>query len=422
MMFKSDEKGRARLALRLSFVAAILISAFALAACGSSSSSSSESTSSEATQSEESSGSGSSESSEAGSGGSPETSAYAEGVPTLKELYEGTEEAPPTSGPKAAPGKEVIVISCGNESPGCAVPSEEFVEAAEALGWKAKILDAKLNINNGNSNAIRTAIAAHPDAIVPFAINCVEGKSAFEEAKSAGIPLVEDSAIDCGTGSEKLWTVEESFNKDFKSTGEFYEKFGEDQAAYLVDKTEGKAKVLATEFAGPFGKSMNIGSTAIFKKCAECEVLENLSFEGAEQAPGGPLSQRFTTSLTKYPEANAALLAFDSVATFSGASKAIVDAGRANSMVVVAGEGFAESKQLIAEEAGLNAEGAAYDSARAQWGVADNLNRYFNGEPVVPQGVGLTVVDKEHNLEPVNKNYETKIDYKKAYEKIWTGK
>ena len=40
------------------------------------------------------------------------------GIRTLDELYKGTEEQPPASGPKAAPGKFVVWVSCGQITPG----------------------------------------------------------------------------------------------------------------------------------------------------------------------------------------------------------------------------------------------------------------------------------------------------------------
>jgi ribose transport system substrate-binding protein len=421
-MQRSNREGRWRgLSCLLLLVVGLILSGHLLAACGGSSSSS-ESTSSETTETAE---AGEKRELEGTEGSDPETTVYAEGVPTLKELYEGSNEPAPTTGPAAASSKNVAFITCSTQPVGCAYPAESFVEAAKVLGWKARIYDGKLNVNNGYATAFHAAIASNPDAIVMFGIACEEVKTSLEEAKKANIPVVESITEDC-SGSEpngpKLYSVENQFNQDALSAAEFYERFGENQAAYVVDKTEGKAKVILTEWVGSQGRRVGTGWKTVFEKCAECEILENVEWEAAEQAPNGPLEQRFKTALTKFPEANAAIIAYDSMATFGGLAKAIVDAGRQSDMLVVSGEGFAETLQLMEEGKGISAEGGAWDNKWAGWELADELNRYFNGEPSVPQGLGLDVIDLEHNLPPEGKTYEADIDYVKAYEEIGSGK
>ena len=53
----------------------------------------------------------------------------------------------------------------------------------------------------------------------------------------------------------------------------------------------------------------------------------------------------------------------------------------------------------------------------------DPLNRVFAGDDPASfpnQGTGWQFVDKDHNL-PSGKDAEPPIDYKAAYEKIWSG-
>jgi ribose transport system substrate-binding protein len=425
-MGSSSESGKARLIPRILVLAGLAACVVLLAACGSSSSSSSSSTSTNESAEETETAEGTETTAADEGGGSKLTTVYAEGVPTLEELYEEIpSEGPPKSGPKAATGKEVIWVSCGQEAPGCAHPAESFLEAAKAIGWKAKIVDGHLDANNGYATAIRTAIAAQPDAIVTHGINCNEAKTSFEEAKAAGIPLVEASNIDCSDpriGGEKLITIGEQFNKEAKDTAAFYTKQGEHQAAYAIDATEGKAKVILVEFEGLFGKNIGEGQRTVLEKCSECEILETIGFQASEEGPNQQAYQKFNTALIKYPEANAAIFAFDSNVTYTGLSKAVVDAGRAEDMTVVGGEGFSEAVELVREGKGDTAEGGAWDNSWASWGIADEINRYFNGEPSAPEGIGLTAIDKDHNMPPKGQDYATKVDYKKAYEEIWNGK
>jgi len=65
----------------------------------------------------------------------------ASGVPAavtslLQSAYKGTFKAPPASGPKAAKGKNVWVISCGQVAASCAEIAGAAMQAGKALGWK----------------------------------------------------------------------------------------------------------------------------------------------------------------------------------------------------------------------------------------------------------------------------------------------
>jgi ribose transport system substrate-binding protein len=425
-MHPTKTEGRMRPSLLLLAVAGLILSGLLFAACGSSSSSSSSGSTTEEATTEEGSGGEAETTTDEGeaSGGGQETTVYAKGVPTLEELYKSTNEEPPTTGPAAAKGKNVAWFTCSMEAVGCKVPTETFLEAAKVLGWNVHVFDGRLNVNNGYATALRQAIASNPDAIVEMGVGCSETTTPLEEAKAAGIPVVETQNIDCNdpeVGGKKLLTVENQFNKHALSAAELYERFGENQAAYVVDKTEGKAKVILTPWVGTAGQRIATGWKAVFDKCTECEIVEEVEWEASEQSPGGPLEQRFRTALTKSPEANAVIMPFDSMAAFGGLAKSIVDAGRQEEMVVVAGEGFAETLELIREGKGLTAEGGAYDNGWFGWEIADELNRYFNGQPSVPEGLGLAVIDKGNNMPPKGNNYESGVEYAKAYEEIWAG-
>ena len=52
------------------------------------------------------------------------------------------------------------------------------------------------------------------------------------------------------------------------------------------------------------------------------------------------------------------------------------------------------------------------------WGTADMINRYFNKAPNVPEGIGVRLVDRDHDL-PDSGDYVTPIDYEGAYKKVW---
>lgn len=348
--------------------------------------------------------------------------AYAEGVPTLDELYKSTEGSPPASGPKIQPGKNIIVVSCGQTAQGCSGPANEIGAVAELVGWNHKIIDGALNTNGGWAAGVRQAIAAKPDAIV-VGMGCADVKQPLLEAKAAGIPVVGMYSLDCsdpkndGGPSQSLFT-EVQYTDEASSTGQFWKEWGRIQAAYVVNATGGAAKVLRSNYETVQGAYLKEGQDEVLAKCPSCDVVGEVGWNAADSNAGGPLEQKFRTLLVQHPEANAAMLNWDAIATSSGLSKAIKDSGRADSMVAVAGFGYTAALQLIESKGGLTAD-LGNDGKWAAWGAVDTLNRLFHGEPAVPQGVGFRLIDKDHNMPPAGQDYSSPVDYRDVYLASW---
>ncbi|WP_166459527.1 sugar ABC transporter substrate-binding protein [Amycolatopsis pithecellobii] len=345
-------------------------------------------------------------------------------MPSLAELYKSTETSPPATGPKIQPGKNIIFVSCGQSAQGCSGPANEMANAAKVVGWNYKIIDGANNVNNGWAAGLRQAIAAKPDAIVIHGMGCGDVKQPLLEAKAAGIPVVGLESVDCtdpkndGGPSESLFTGVK-FSDSATTTGAFFKEFGRLQAAYVIDATEGKAKIVRTTYDPLLGAYQKEGQDEVFAKCPGCKVVGEVNWSAADSNAGGPLVQKFRTLLVQHPDANAAIMNWDALATSSGLSKAIKDAGYANSMIGVAGEGYAAALQLIRENGGLTAEPAAIDAKWLGWAGVDTLNRVLHGEQPVPEGVGFRLVDKDHNMMPDGQDYQTPVDYRGVYKKSW---
>jgi len=405
-----------------------LVLALGLAACGSSSSSSntSGSTGEETTATTEG-GEATTASAEGGETPFPNVEpekVYAPGIPSLEDLRtKGSESEPPTSGPPAKKNVSAVFVSCGLESPGCRVLAEEGKSAAEALGWNYKIIDGK-NSTQGWIAGVRAAIAEKPDVIITNGMACPEVVEALKEAKEAGIPTLGLWGTPCNEplygeeSAEPGFTIPMLYNKEFETTEKYYYAWGAIEAQYMVDATEGKGKMILAPYAPAYGKSMLEAWETELGKCAACEILDTVSWVNTEQANG--FTAKFETALVQYPEANAALFPFDSTAVNAGGAKAIVDAGRKDKMVANCGEGGAEAQDLIRNEAGVTGCAAGMDLKWLAWAGMDEANRALQGQESVPEGVGFHVVDKS-NLSPSGKGVESKVDYVKAYEKIWNG-
>src|ERR1700761_591705 len=150
-----------------------------LAACSSSSSSSSASAASAASSSNASSGSSAAADSASG-------------------LYAYNGNTPPTTGPKAAKGKTLWIISCGQAASGCASTTADIQQAAQAIGWKALICDGKFDVNDAYGGCITQGLADHVSGIALVSgFDCDLIEPQLKAAKAAGIPVVANQSVDC---------------------------------------------------------------------------------------------------------------------------------------------------------------------------------------------------------------------------------
>jgi ribose transport system substrate-binding protein len=394
--------GRSRISVA---VGAVTI-AVTLAACGSSSSSSPKDAA-------------------AGSSAVDVNKVYIPGVPSIADLLKSTETSVPEASPPVAKGKNVIFMSCGQAVAGCSATPNAMADAAKAVGWRYRIIDGQLNVNNGWVTGMRQAIAAKPDAIVITGPNCQDIKQPLIEAKAAGIAVLAINSSDCNDPltpsgvSEPLFTLALQFSKDAPTAGDFARAWGKLQAAYVIDMTQGRAKVIETNDNVAFGLHQKEGWDEVLKLCSDCSVVKQLPYKAADTVAGGQLFQQFTTTLIQHPEANAAILNYDNVAIGSGLAKAVLDAHRSGSMAVSGGEGTGPGLDNIRGHLGIDGD-VSFSSPWHGWAAVDELNRYFNHQPLVPEGIGFRLVDAEHNLPAASgQPYDSPYDYKSAYKKIW---
>ncbi len=95
----------------------------------------------------------------------------------------------PTTGPKAAAGKTLVVLAGDLKNGGILGVTTGVQEAAAAIGWDVKVLDGAGSIN-GRTAAFGQAMALNPSGIIINGFDAVEQGPAMEQAKAAGIPMV----------------------------------------------------------------------------------------------------------------------------------------------------------------------------------------------------------------------------------------
>ncbi|MEX0319894.1 MAG: substrate-binding domain-containing protein [Ruegeria sp.] len=107
------------------------------------------------------------------------------GVPVMAETaFDG-----PTSGPKAAEGKSIVVVAGDLKNGGILGVTNGVEEAVGTIGWDVRVLDGAGSIQ-GRTGAIGQALALQPDGIIINGFDAVEQQAALEGVVSAGIPMV----------------------------------------------------------------------------------------------------------------------------------------------------------------------------------------------------------------------------------------
>lgn len=101
-----------------------------------------------------------------------------------KEAWDG-----PTSGPKAAEGKTIVVLAADMKNGGILGVTRGVEEAADRIGWEVRVLDGAGSVS-GRTAAFGQALALQPDGIIINGFDAVEQQTGMAQAREAGIPLV----------------------------------------------------------------------------------------------------------------------------------------------------------------------------------------------------------------------------------------
>ncbi|MGR3377378.1 sugar ABC transporter substrate-binding protein [Salipiger abyssi] len=344
----------------------------------------------------------------------------AEAKAIVEQGYAGLYEAPPETGPAAVTDKTIWYISCGQAFVLCAQQAEGFAEAAEHLGWEISIQDGKATPSVA-SDIIRQAVAAKADGIAISAFDCPGIKSALLQARAEGIPVVSVQSIDCSAdvfGSEEpLFTASVNMLGSTDAR-DFYYRFGELRANYVIARTEGQGKVISIAETSQQVQQMNHkGFMDTIAKCEGCEVAESTFNFG--QVPS-PATQIWQSALLQNPDAVAVEYGIDALMEL-GLQTAVRQSGRSD-LVVGGGEGFPNNFDLIRR--GTQTFSIALPFKWFGWAVADTMNRVQAGEDPTEmpnQGTGFIFVDAEHNLPEPGELLEPKLDFRAAYLSVWNG-
>jgi len=308
-------------------------------------------------------------------------------------------------------GKTLYVMSCGEQNPTCAKPAAAVLEGAKAAGWDAKLVDGKLN-PEGFATAIRQAVAADADVLVPIGISCGAAAGAFQEAHDAGITIVGGGGVDdC---DPKIWNSERLWLKD---KGSYFGYFGQFMADYAYGRNNGEVKaVVINSTTNAWGPWITEGFQDQLDELGGGEVLEVIDVSDQEAADNSYI-QKVTSALLANPDANTLIVPTDGYLE-TGLATGIDQAGYADQLTVIGAFGGDGAVDMIRNgQPGITAT-VAMATTWEGWGSVDTAIRVLNDQDPAYIGQSMQVIDKDHNM-PESGGYEGSIDFRDKFLSSW---
>lgn len=317
----------------------------------------------------------------------------------------------PTTGPKAAEGKTIVILAADMKNGGILGVVNGIEEAAKSLGWTVKALDGAGSIG-GRTAAFGQAMALKPDGIIINGFDAIEQKPAMEQAKAANIPMVSwhaapnvgpvpDVGVFANVTTDAMEVSKSAADWAFVNAG------GKPGVIIFTDSTY----AIAIAKADRMKKEIeDLGGT----------VLEYVDTPIAETSQRMP--QLTTSLLQKYGAKWTHSLAInDLYFDFMGPSLAAAGIkGDGAPVNVAAGDGSESAYQRIRAKQ-YQAVTVAEPLNLQGWQLVDELNRAFAGVAwsgyVSPLHV-VTAENVEFDGGPKN-TFDPDNGYRDAYRKIW---
>lgn len=384
---------------------ALLVLVVGVSACGGGGSSSSSSESTESSEPAE-----STESSEpTESSGSSSIAQFEERVAEKeKPVTEWPKGAPREPVKKIEPGKLIVDIALSPEEPSSLTTAEGVIEAAEAIGWKGKILYSEYS-STGTNAAFEQAITLGADAVVTQGIEPNLYKSAINKLHESGAILV--------TTYSEFPTSEEFAQAEVSQPSA---ELGELAAAAGIVESGGTGKFAS--FGFPQFEAVKVttkGFESEIEKCAECEVESAININSAEAEKTLPTAT--STLLQKNPDLYGLYNPLD---TFLDNFQLPVIRQQGGEVKVYAS--LCGKPTLEAIQKGEIAACSSFPLTWGGWAAIDSIARLFAGQKTYSEGVLATRLINKKNVAEVIENLGPTgfwdadgFDYRGEYEKLW---
>jgi ribose transport system substrate-binding protein len=314
---------------------------------------------------------------------------------------------------KKLQGKTVMILSVDQRVPILASAARATQEAAQVVGIKTPLLDAKGQFPK-MSQGIQRAIDQKVGALILLGIPAQALPGPLKKLKAAGIPSVsvlnnEPVADEPGQGAGA---------NVYATSAPSYKKGGELSADKAIVDTNGQAKVALINSKELLPASAVIeGLKSGLAKCSTCKVLQETSVPLTEWATN--LTPTTQSIIRKNPDLNYILPIFDDMGIFVTAG--IRQAGAAGKVHTAALDGTPAALKLVQQGDVFTAD-PGQPNGWLGWHTLDQAMRGMlkldPGNPEIP----VRFFDKE-DLKGVNVNdIDTPYgspDYRGGFKKLW---
>ncbi len=316
----------------------------------------------------------------------------------------------PSTSPAIAPGKKLVIIPCGMAVEGCARPAQSAKEAAEAVGWTATVVDPAGA--GGASAAIQRAVSSGANGIVLNSIDASAVQGDLQAARKAGISVVCDM---CGDTGGLIQSVVPELPENERAGY----LLGEQSFLLAAKRFNAPPKFIVmsdNEFATVNARVAGVKKFIDDCKAAGggCELVaegQYLASEISTTAPG-----RVVSLVQSHPQYNVLFAGYDASLNFfaQGLKQAnLADPAKAFGVSIDADVANTE----MIRSSGFQAASAGVPMKRVGYGLIDNLNRLFNDQPVVDQGVTVKIINGENV--PKTGSWDGDFDAIPSYLKLW---
>lgn len=209
----------------------------------------------------------------------------------INEYMEPLKEEVPADSAPIAEDKMVVVIPCTSASEACSRGATSAVEAAEYLGWEARLIDPAGD-PEASRQAIDQAVQLGADGIIFTAAVGDQLDANLKEAREAGLFLVNSMSP---ADEQGRFDVEISPDEDAS---------GKMVAAAIAKDSGGEAKVLVT--VDRAFSSVQLRHEAFEKwlpeLCEGCEIVETIETQSSQTQSALP--NQVQAALTANPDIN----------------------------------------------------------------------------------------------------------------------
>jgi ribose transport system substrate-binding protein len=316
----------------------------------------------------------------------------------------------PATGPAIAPGKKLVIIPCGMAVEGCARPAQSAKKAAEAVGWTATVVDPAGA--GGASAAIQRAVSSGANGIVLNSIDASAVQGDLQAARKAGISVVCDM---CGDTGGLIQSVIPALPENERAGY----LLGEQSFLLAAKRFNAPPKFIVmsdNEFATVNARVAGVKKFIDDCKAANagCELVaegQYLASEISTTAPG-----RVVSLVQSHPQYNVLFAGYDASLNFfaQGLKQAnLADPAKAFGVSIDADVANTE----MIRSGGYQAASAGVPMERVGYGLVDNLNRLFNNQAVVDQGVTVKIINGDNV--PKTGSWDGDFDATPTYLKLW---